>query len=181
MNQNVSFNEIHDSIQNATDPIQKARWWIRSLENEINVFAVKARNIVGREMRARKAMEKKKETIVHWEQRLQVAKTMDKASDMRLAEDRIRGLADESREVEKSWWEISQEREQLERLQHQMENLVQEVRREKENLISCQRRGKSSSDFIPIRVDTTSLNVDAEAIEGELKALKEKKISEEQG
>jgi DNA repair ATPase RecN len=167
------MNKLEEMIRRADDPLREARSWIRSLEDAIRNLTSGLRTVAGREARARKQMETVEEKRNLWQRRLGAA--TEESAGLRHAEERVRVLEEEFHGVEVQWWEILQEQKALQSRLHLLEDRAQEVRRLKEDLIHQQRRGKSSSDFIAVRMESGDPGSATEEIERELTKLKNRK------
>ncbi len=169
---------VNDLIDKAEDPVQKARQLIREMDNEIIALRGRLRTQQRQAESRKRQLQGKQAECDQWQTRAERAVDEGKDDMARKALERKHALTQESKQLERTWWEAAQEAETLERQLHQLENQAQEARRRKESLIARDRQGRSSSDFIPVARDTAPTETKPfqdMQVDEELERLKQKR------
>jgi len=141
---------INDLIDQADDPVKKARQLVREIDDEIIALRGRLRSVTSQAQRQRKALEQKQEQSASWQMRAEQAVDEGKDDLARTALRRKHDLAVECKTLEAAWWDSEEEEKILCAQMKQLEDLAQDSRRHKESLIAKRQREQLGSRFVPL-------------------------------
>lgn len=171
--------EIKDIINEADDPVETARSLVQEFEDEIARQRGKLVALENREATTRRAHRQAQDSLELWNARAQEAADKGDTRGRERALQRREGLLASVREAEVKWWEASSQAEEMRRCLNTLEDKAQQARRQKDSLLTLQRRERSSSEFIALPAGSHSVLCHNYAeVEEELQRLRGKEAQE---